>query len=182
MSRRSSICTTRSKRSMPKTNSRWTSRSEERRVGKERCKYTIVAQECIRVCHVTVVQTCALPISIFKLVTNAECRQYLLRQAFEEAIHTHAFHYIVESLGLDEQAIFNMYNEIEAIHAKDQFEMDLKIGRATCREREVQVHDSSTRVHTSMPRDCSSDVCSSDLDFQTRHQCGVPAILTPSSI
>lgn len=66
-----------------------------------------------------------ITLAIFKHVTNAECRQYLLRQAFEEAIHTHAFHYIVESLGLDEQAIFNMYNEIEAIHAKDQFEMDL---------------------------------------------------------
>ena len=31
-----------------------------------------------------------------------ECRQFLLRQAFQEAIHTHAYQYIVESLGLDE--------------------------------------------------------------------------------
>lgn len=43
-----------------------------------------------------------LTLAIFRHVTNAECRQYLLRQAFEEAIHTHAFHYIVESLGLNE--------------------------------------------------------------------------------
>lgn len=62
---------------------------------------------------------------IFRHVTNAECRQYLLRQAFEEAIHTHAFHYIVESLGLDVQPVFNMYNEIPVIHAKDAFEMEL---------------------------------------------------------
>lgn len=64
-------------------------------------------------------------LAIFKHLTNPEARQYLLRQAFEEAIHTHAFHYIVESLDLDEGEIFNMYNEMKAIHDKDQFEMDL---------------------------------------------------------
>jgi ribonucleoside-diphosphate reductase beta chain len=64
-------------------------------------------------------------LAIFKHVTNPEVRQYLLRQAFEEAIHTHTFHYIVESLSLDQGEIFNMYNEINTIHAKDQFEMNL---------------------------------------------------------
>ena len=64
-------------------------------------------------------------LSIYKHITNPECRQYLLRQAFEEAIHTHTFHYIVESLTLDEGEIFNMYNEIPAIKAKDEFEMQL---------------------------------------------------------
>lgn len=64
-------------------------------------------------------------LAIFKHVTNPEARQYLLRQAFEEAIHTHTFHYIVESLNLDEGEVFNMYNEINTIHAKDQFEMNL---------------------------------------------------------
>jgi ribonucleoside-diphosphate reductase beta chain len=64
-------------------------------------------------------------LSIYKFVTNPECRQYLLRQAFEEAIHTHTFHYIVESLNLEEGRIFNMYNEINSIHAKDHFEMQL---------------------------------------------------------
>ena len=48
----------------------------------------------------------------YRHITAPECRQYLLRQAFEEAIHTHAYQYIVESLGLDEQEIFNAYNEI----------------------------------------------------------------------
>ena len=51
-------------------------------------------------------------LAIFKHVTNPEVRQYLLRQAFEEAIHTHTFHYIVESLTLDQGEVFNMYNEI----------------------------------------------------------------------
>lgn len=66
-----------------------------------------------------------LVLAIFKHITNAECRQYLLRQAFEEAIHSHTFLYVVESLGLNEGEIFNMYNEIPAIARKDQFEMEL---------------------------------------------------------
>ena len=64
-------------------------------------------------------------LAIFKHVTNPEVRQYLLRQAFEEAIHTHTFHYIVESLTLDQGEVFNMYNEVNTIHEKDQFEMNL---------------------------------------------------------
>ncbi len=64
-------------------------------------------------------------LAIFKHITNPEVRQYLLRQSFEEAIHTHTFHYIVESLSLDQGEIFNMYNEINTIHAKDDFEMKL---------------------------------------------------------
>lgn len=66
-----------------------------------------------------------ITLAIFKYVTNPEARQYLLRQAFEEAIHTHTFHYIVESLALDEGEIFNMYNEINSIRNKDEFEMKL---------------------------------------------------------
>ena len=62
-------------------------------------------------------------LAIFRQVTNPECRQYLLRQAFEEAIHTHTFHYVVESLNLDEGEIFNMYNEMPSIHKKDAFAM-----------------------------------------------------------
>ena len=64
-------------------------------------------------------------LAIFKHVTNPEARQYLLRQGFEEAIHTHTFHYIVESLALDPGEIFNMYNENETIQRKDAFEMRL---------------------------------------------------------
>ena len=66
-----------------------------------------------------------LVLAIFRHVTNAECRQYLLRQAFEEAIHSHTFLYVVESLGLDEGEVFNMYREIPSIAAKDEFEMEL---------------------------------------------------------
>lgn len=64
-------------------------------------------------------------LAIFKHVTNPEVRQYLLRQAFEEAIHTHSFVYICESLNLDQGLVFNMYNEITSIKAKDEFQMQL---------------------------------------------------------
>ncbi|HEY1149121.1 MAG TPA: ribonucleotide-diphosphate reductase subunit beta [Pseudoduganella sp.] len=57
----------------------------------------------------------------YRHITAPECRQYLLRQAFGEAIHTHAYQYIVESLGLDEKEIFNAYNEVASIRDKDQF-------------------------------------------------------------
>ncbi len=64
-------------------------------------------------------------LAIFRHITNPEARQYLLRQAFEEAIHTQTFLYIVESLTLDQGEIFNMYNEISTIKEKDEFEMEL---------------------------------------------------------
>ena len=57
----------------------------------------------------------------YRHITAPECRQYLLRQGFEEAIHTHAYQYIVESLGLDEAEVFNAYQEVASIKAKDDF-------------------------------------------------------------
>jgi ribonucleoside-diphosphate reductase beta chain len=57
----------------------------------------------------------------YRHITAPECRQYLLRQAFEEAIHTHAYQYIVESLRLDEGEVFNAYHEIPSIRDKDEY-------------------------------------------------------------
>lgn len=62
-------------------------------------------------------------LAVYRHITNPECRQYLLRQAFEEALHTHAYQYIIESLGLDETEVFNMYREIPSIHDKAAFEL-----------------------------------------------------------
>ena len=59
-----------------------------------------------------------LVLAIYRLITNPECRQYILRQGFEEAIHTHAYQYCIESLGMDEGAIFNMYREIPSVAKK----------------------------------------------------------------
>lgn len=59
-----------------------------------------------------------LVLGVYRLITNPECRQYLLRQAFEEAIHTHAYQYCIESLRMDEGEIFNMYHEVPSVARK----------------------------------------------------------------
>ena len=62
-----------------------------------------------------------LVLAVYRHITNPECRQYLLRQAFEEALHTHAYQYVVESLGLDEGEIFNMYREAPSVARKAEW-------------------------------------------------------------
>ncbi|RJQ72254.1 ribonucleotide-diphosphate reductase subunit beta [Pseudonocardiaceae bacterium YIM PH 21723] len=57
-------------------------------------------------------------LAVYRQLTNPECRQYLLRQAFEEAVHTHTFTYICESLGLEEGELFNAYREVPSITEK----------------------------------------------------------------
>ena len=60
-------------------------------------------------------------LAAYRHITSPECRMYLLRQAYEEAIHTHSYQYIVESLALDEGKIFNMCREVESIYNKASF-------------------------------------------------------------
>jgi ribonucleoside-diphosphate reductase beta chain len=60
-------------------------------------------------------------LAVYRHITNPECRQYLLRQAFEEALHTHAYQYVIESLGLDEAEIFNMYREVPSVARKAEW-------------------------------------------------------------
>ena len=62
-----------------------------------------------------------LVLAVYRHITNPECRQYLLRQAFEEAVHTHAYQYCIESLGLDEGEVFNMYRELPAVARKAEW-------------------------------------------------------------
>ena len=59
-----------------------------------------------------------LVLAVYRHITNPECRQYLLRQSFEEALHTHAYQHIIESLGLDEAEVFNMYREVPSVATK----------------------------------------------------------------
>lgn len=59
-----------------------------------------------------------LVLAVYRHITNPECRQYLLRQAFEEALHTHSYQHIIESLGLDEAEVFNMYREVPSVASK----------------------------------------------------------------
>lgn len=64
-------------------------------------------------------------IAVYRHITNPECRQYLLRQAYEEAVHTEMFLYCCDSLGLDPDYIYNMYITTPSIKAKDDFVIGL---------------------------------------------------------
>ena len=64
-------------------------------------------------------------LAVYDYVTAPECRQYLLRQAYEEAVHTDTFIYCSDSLGFDPEYLYGMYDRIPAIEAKDDFVVDL---------------------------------------------------------
>ncbi len=66
-------------------------------------------------------------LAAYRHITNPECRQYMLRQAFEEAIHTDTFIYCCDSLGLDPDEIYNMYQKIPSIKAKDDFVVNMTL-------------------------------------------------------
>jgi ribonucleoside-diphosphate reductase beta chain len=76
-----------------------------------------------------------LVLAVYRHITNPECRQYLLRQAFEEALHTHAYQYVIESLGLDEAEVFNMYREVPSVARKAEWALPFtdSLGDATFR-------------------------------------------------
>jgi ribonucleoside-diphosphate reductase beta chain len=64
-------------------------------------------------------------LAVYDYVTAPECRQYLLRQAYEEAIHTDTFIYCCDSLGFDPEYLYGMYDRVPSIEAKDDFVVDL---------------------------------------------------------
>ena len=64
-------------------------------------------------------------LAIYRHITNPECRQYLLRQAFEEAVHTDTFIYVCDSLGLNPDEVYNMYESVKTIKDKDDFVVNL---------------------------------------------------------
>jgi len=64
-------------------------------------------------------------LAIYRHLTNPECRQYLLRQAYEEAVHTDTFIYCCDSLGLNPDEVYNMYHTIKSIKQKDDFVVDM---------------------------------------------------------
>ena len=64
-------------------------------------------------------------LAIYDYVTAPECRQYLLRQAYEEAVHTDTFIYCCDSLGFDPEYMYGMYDRIPSIREKDEFVVDL---------------------------------------------------------
>lgn len=64
-------------------------------------------------------------LAMYRHVTNPECRQYMLRQAYEEAVHTDTFIYCCDSLGLDPDEVYNMYEKIPSIKSKDDFVVNM---------------------------------------------------------
>ena len=64
-------------------------------------------------------------LAIYRHITNPECRQYLLRQAYEEAVHTDTFIYSCDTLGLDPEEVYTMYTRIPSIAKKDDFVIEM---------------------------------------------------------
>ena len=69
-----------------------------------------------------------LVLAIYKHITNPEVRQFLLRQAFEESMHTEAYVYCAESLGLDQALTFNQYRENHSMIQKDNWCLEYSSG------------------------------------------------------
>lgn len=62
-----------------------------------------------------------LLLTVFRYVTDAECRQYILRQAYEESLHNMTVVYVCDSLGLDINEVYDAYRTVPSIKAKDDF-------------------------------------------------------------
>lgn len=66
-----------------------------------------------------------LVLSFFRWITDAECRQYILRQAYEEANHNLTVVTCCDSYGLDIKEVYEAYESIPSIKAKDEFLMEI---------------------------------------------------------
>ncbi len=64
-------------------------------------------------------------LSIYRHITNPECRQYLLRQGFEEAIHTDTFIYSCDTLNVNPDEVYDAYMKIPTIKEKDDFVVEI---------------------------------------------------------
>lgn len=62
-------------------------------------------------------------VTMFKYITDPECRQYMSRQIWEECLHNDTIVYICDSLKLDIDEVYEAYANIPSIKAKDDFLM-----------------------------------------------------------
>ena len=69
--------------------------------------------------------------TLFKYVTDPECRQYMARQMYEECLHNDTIVYICDSLDLDINEVYQAYETIPSIKAKDDFLMSITNELAT---------------------------------------------------
>ena len=63
--------------------------------------------------------------TLFKYITDPECRQYMARQMYEECLHNDTIVYICDSLDLDINDVYEAYENVPSIKAKDDFLMDI---------------------------------------------------------
>jgi len=63
--------------------------------------------------------------TLYKYITDPECRQYMARQMYEECLHNDTVVYICDSLDLDIGEVYEAYNTIPSIKAKDDFLMNI---------------------------------------------------------
>ena len=66
--------------------------------------------------------------TLFKYITDPECRQYMARQMYEECLHNDTIVYICDSLDLDINEVYQAYESIPSIKAKDDFLMNVTQG------------------------------------------------------
>ncbi|MCV2219668.1 ribonucleotide-diphosphate reductase subunit beta [Thauera sp. Sel9] len=57
-------------------------------------------------------------LAVMEKMTAPELQIYQARQVYEEALHTWTYQHCIESLGLDQQEIYNRYRVVPEIHGK----------------------------------------------------------------
>jgi ribonucleoside-diphosphate reductase beta chain len=57
-------------------------------------------------------------LAVMEKMTAPELQIYQARQVYEEALHTWTYQHCIETLGLDQQDIYNRYRVVPAIHGK----------------------------------------------------------------
>lgn len=67
-------------------------------------------------------------VSLFRHITDPECRQFMSRQIWEECLHNDTIVYICDSLNLDIKEVYEAYATVPAIKAKDDFLMSVTKG------------------------------------------------------
>ncbi len=82
-----------------------------------------------------------LLLSGFRYITDAECRQYILRQAFEESLHNLTIVYVCDSLDLKIDEVYRAYENIPSIKAKDDFLMEITKESDECTELKISESD-----------------------------------------
>ena len=66
-----------------------------------------------------------LLLTVNRWVTDAECSQYILRQAYEESLHNWTIVTCCDSYGLKVSEVYEAYINVDSIKAKDDFLMEI---------------------------------------------------------